>query len=117
MKRLRGPISLKQRLLLTLLVPLFCIMLGLGLLGTWLVSRVVEGISDRVLSGSLQAISETLSMQEGYLTLDLPPSALGMLENSDRDNVYYSVSFRGKVIIGYSELPAPPEQVPLEDVR
>jgi two-component system sensor histidine kinase TctE len=110
--------SLKRRLLLTLLLPLCCILLALGLSGTWLVRRTVEGTSDRVLSGSLQAISETLAMQEGYLTLDLPPSALGMLENADRDNVYYSVSYRGKVITGYRELPATDTaNLPLEDVR
>lgn len=110
--------SLKRRLLLTLLLPLGCILIGLGLSGTWLVNRTVEGTSDRVLSGSLQAISETLAMQEGYLTLDLPPSALGMLENSDRDNVYYSVSYRGKVITGYRELTAiGSEDMPLEDIR
>ena len=109
--------SLKGRLLLTLLLPLCLILTILGVGGAWLVQRTVEGSSDRVLSGSLQAISETLSMQEGYLTLDLPPSALGMLENSDRDNVYYSVSYHGKIITGYPELAAPPDSIPLEAVR
>ncbi|MDB5733915.1 MAG: hypothetical protein JWP16_281 [Alphaproteobacteria bacterium] len=107
--------SLKRRLLLTLFVPLCLILVALSFGGAWLVRRTVEGASDRVLSGSLQAISETLAMQEGYLTLDLPPSALGMLENADRDNVYYSISYRGKVITGYSELP-PPGNLRLEDV-
>ena len=100
-----GKPSLKRRLLLTLSLPLCCILLVLGVSGAWLVHRVVEGASDRVLSGSLQAIGETLAMQEGHLTLDLPPSALGMLENADRDNIYYSISYRGNVISGYSELP------------
>lgn len=98
--------SIKKRLLLTLLFPLGCILLILGAAGAWLIDRVVENTSDRVLSGSLQAISETLAMQKGYLTLDLPPSALGMLENADRDNVYYSVTYRGKLITGYPELAA-----------
>jgi two-component system sensor histidine kinase TctE len=115
--RLFQPASLKRRLLLTLLLPLGCIMLALGLSGAWLVSRVVQGVSDRVLSGSLQAISETLSMEEGHLTLDLPPSALGMLENSDRDNVYYSIRYRGKLITGYPELSAQEANLRLHDVR
>jgi len=111
--------SLKRRLLQTLLLPLCCMLLVLGLSGTWLVQRMVESSSDRVLSGSLQAISETLAIQEGYLTLDLPPSALGMLENADRDNVYYSVSYRGKVVTGYHELPPPrgADDLPLEEIR
>jgi two-component system sensor histidine kinase TctE len=97
-------VSVKKRLLLTLLLPLGVILLALGLSGAWLIDRVIENTSDRVLSGSLQAIAETLAVQKGYLTLDLPPSALGMLVNADRDNVYYSVSYRGKLITGYPEL-------------
>jgi two-component system sensor histidine kinase TctE len=78
---------------------------------------VVQSASDRVLSGSLQAISETLAMQEGYLTLDLPPSALGMLENADRDNVYYSVTYRGKLITGYPELSVIKNPLALEEIQ
>jgi two-component system sensor histidine kinase TctE len=112
-----GAPSLKRRLLLTLFLPLCVILFVLGASGAWLISLMVQGASDRVLSGSLQAISETLSMQEGNLTLDLPPSALGMLENSDRDNVYYSIRYRGNLITGYSELPAGNSELPLEVVR
>jgi two-component system, OmpR family, sensor histidine kinase TctE len=117
MKLIYHTLSLKRRLLLTLLLPLCGILLVLGTSGAWLTSLMVQGASDRVLSGSLQAISETLSMQEGYLTLDLPPSALGMLENSDRDNVYYSIRYRGKLVTGYPELPAENPGPPLEEIR
>ncbi|MBU3077410.1 sensor histidine kinase [Sphingomonas quercus] len=111
-------LSLKRRLLLTLLPPLCCILLALGLSGAWLVKRIVEDASDRVLSGSLQAVSETLEMQEGYLTMDLPPSALGMLENPDRDAIYYSVTYRGKLITGYPELAVhQPVQPRIEGIR
>jgi len=109
--------SLKKRLLLTLLVPLCAILLALGAAGAWLTHRIVQNVSDRVLSGSLQAISETLAMQEGYLTMDLPPSALGMLENADRDNVYYSVSYRGKLVTGYPELGLTTTHPPLEEIE
>lgn len=108
--------SIKGRLLLTLLLPLCVILIALGTAGAWLVQRNVESSSDRVLSGSLQAISETLVMQEGYITLDLPPSALGMLENADRDNVYYSVIYMGKVITGYPELTTGQGTIPLEGI-
>ncbi len=101
-----GKVSIRNRLLLTLLGPLGLIMLVLGLGGAWLIGRAVESSSDRVLSGSLEAIAETLAMQGGRLSLDLPPSALGMLENADRDNVYYSVTYQGKLITGYPELGA-----------
>jgi two-component system sensor histidine kinase TctE len=96
--------SLKKRLLVTLLLPLCGILLALWVLGTWFVHQIVESTSDRVLSGSLQAISETLTVEGGHLTLDLPPSALGMLENADRDNVYYNISYKGRLVTGYPEL-------------
>jgi two-component system sensor histidine kinase TctE len=92
-------------------------LIALGFSAAWLIRRNVESSSDRVLSGSLQAIGETLAMQEGYITLDLPPSALGMLENADRDNVYYSVIYRGKVITGYPELTAEQATLPLAGIR
>ena len=109
--------SLKRRLALTLLLPLCAILVGLGVAGAWLVHRVVEAASDRVLSGSLEAISETLAMEGGYITMDLPPSALGMLENSDRDNVYYNVSYHGKLITGYPELSVVTHNIRLEDIE
>lgn len=111
-----GQPSLKRRLLFTLFLPLCCILMALSLSGAWLARRIVDSTSDRVLSGSLQAISETLAVQEGHLTMDLPPSALGMLENADRDNVYYSISYRGKVITGYPELPPQSGRLRLEDI-
>ncbi len=109
--------SIKWRLLWTLLVPLCVILIALGISAAWLIRLNVESSSDRVLSGSLQAISETLAMQEGYITLDLPPSALGMLENADRDNVYYSVVFHGRVITGYPELTVEQAALPLAGIR
>ncbi|HEY4276186.1 MAG TPA: sensor histidine kinase N-terminal domain-containing protein [Rhizomicrobium sp.] len=110
--------SLKRRLLVTLLLPLCLILVTLGALSALFVRQIVESTSDRVLSGSLQAISETLAMEGGQLTLDLPPSALGMLENADRDNVYYSISYKGKLITGYPELSAAGiGPLPTEDVR
>jgi two-component system sensor histidine kinase TctE len=113
---MNGP-SIKRRLLWTLLLPLCVILVALGFSGAWLINRTVENSSDRVLSGSLQAIGETLAMQEGYITLDLPPSALGMLENADRDNVYYSVVYKGKVITGYPELKPEQAALPLTGIR
>lgn len=110
--------SLKNRLLMTLLVPLCGILIMLGLIGGWLARQMVQNSSDRVLSGSLQAIGETLTVEDGHLTLDLPASALGMLENADRDNVYYSITYKGGLVTGYSELSASEAaDLPVEEVR
>jgi two-component system sensor histidine kinase TctE len=111
-----GSPSLKKRLLVTLLLPLCAILILLGFAGAWLAQQMVQNTSDRVLSGSLQAIGETLTVDDGHLTLDLPPSALGMLENADRDNVYYSITYNGHVVTGYPELSSG-ANAPTQNVR
>jgi len=106
--------SLRRRLLLVLLIPLVCLAMLLGAGGAWFIHQVVEHANDRVLSGSTQAIAETLALEDGELTVDLPPAALGMLENADRDNVFYSVWHDRQLVTGYAELP-PGAPSPVED--
>ena len=96
---------MRARLLALLFVPLSLLAVVVGVGGAWAIHRVVESTNDRLLSGSLRAISETLGLEDGQVTFDLPPSALGMLDNSNRDNVYYSVRLANRLITGYSELP------------
>lgn len=101
--------SLQRRLLIGLLLPLICLAVVLGLGGAWFIHRVVEHANDRVLSGSTQAIAETLALDAGQISVDLPPAALGMLENADRDNVFYSVWHDRQLVTGYAELPPDPQ--------
>lgn len=79
------------------------LLLGVG--GAITINEVVEGVNDRLLGASARAISETLAMEDEEVTLDLPASALGMLENEARDNVYYSVWANGELLTGYPDLP------------
>jgi two-component system sensor histidine kinase TctE len=82
------------------------ILLGAG--GAWLINGIVEHTADRLLGASARAIAETLAVEQGEITLDLPPSALGMLENAQRDNVYYSVRRDADLVTGYPDLPSAP---------
>jgi two-component system sensor histidine kinase TctE len=99
--------SLRGRLLITLLLPLLALSLIFGGLGVWTIRRIVESSNDRLLSGSLLSITETLGIEGGQFTLDLPAAALGMLENPNGDSVYYRVTYDGRQITGYPSLPAP----------
>lgn len=81
------------------------VLLGVG--GAWLINGIVESTSDRLLGASARAIAETLAVEDDALVLDLPPFALGMLENNERDNIYYNVSHDGRVVTGYPDLPLP----------
>jgi two-component system sensor histidine kinase TctE len=108
--------SLTGRLLWALVGSLTIVAVVLGAGGAWLINGIVEGSADRLLGASARAIAETLAVDEGEITLDLPPFALGMLENNARDNVYYSVRHNGRLITGYPDLPtAAPAGVDLEE--
>ena len=102
----RQPPRLRTRLVLTMLVPLLAAAIGLGVAGYWLTGSVAEQTNDRVLAGALGAIAETVAVEDGEVTLDLPPAAFGMLENSERDNVYYRIARGRAVLTGYADLPA-----------
>ncbi|WP_404482905.1 sensor histidine kinase [Novosphingobium sp. BL-52-GroH] len=87
--------------------PLVIPALALGLIGWVLISDVVRRTNDRVLGGALGAIAETVQVERGEVTLDLPPAAFGMLENAERDNVYYRIAVGDQLLTGYADLPAP----------
>ncbi|MBB4860420.1 two-component system sensor histidine kinase TctE [Novosphingobium chloroacetimidivorans] len=100
-------LALRTRLLATLIAPLLTIAIVLGLAGATLIADVVRRTNDRVLGGALGAISETVQVERGEVTLDLPPAAFGMLENTERDNVYYRIAVGSELLTGYADLPAP----------
>lgn len=107
--------SLLRRLIWTLVGSLSVVAVLLGAGGAWLIHGIVEGANDRLLGASARAIAETLAVEDGEITLDLPPFALGMLENSARDNIYYSVRQNGALLTGYPDLPsADPRELHVE---
>ncbi|MGN6424398.1 MAG: sensor histidine kinase [Asticcacaulis sp.] len=100
----RSP-SLTGRLIGGLIVPMVLLALALGIAGAISVRHAVTTVSDTILLASSHAIAETLAVDKGEVTLDLPPSAFGMLENNAQDNVYYTIHHKGQVITGYADLP------------
>jgi two-component system sensor histidine kinase TctE len=109
-------VSLTGRLFRGLVGPMAGLALLLGLGGAWAIERFVEVVNDRLLGASARAVAETLGVEDGEITLDLPPWALGMLENSSRDNIYYNVYDGDHLITGYPNLP-PPAKALLGDQR
>jgi len=78
---------------------------ALGVGGSWAISEMVEAVNDRILSAASRAIADSLTVEEGEVSLELSPAIFGMLENNSRDNVYYSVRYRGRHLTGYGDLP------------
>ncbi len=91
-----------------MVVPMAGLALLLGIGGSWAITAAVEAVNDRILSAASQAIAESLAVEDGEITLHLPPSAFAMLEDAERDNVYYSISYGNAVISGYADLPKVP---------
>lgn len=103
-KRGRQP-SLRRNLMVRMLLPAAALAVVLGAGGALLIRDVVETTHDRLLDGSVLAIAERLAVDEdGEVTVDLPPVALGMLESQAQDRIYYSVSYNGALVTGYRDL-------------
>jgi two-component system sensor histidine kinase TctE len=102
-----APLSLTGRLFRGLVGPMIGLALVLGAGGAWAIHTLVEAVNDRLLGASARAVAETLEVQDGAITLDLPPWALGMLENTSRDNIYYNVYEGDRLLTGYPHLPPP----------
>jgi two-component system sensor histidine kinase TctE len=97
--------SLRRTLLTNLVAPAIVLAAVLGVGGMMMIHGVVETTHDRLLDGSVLAIAERVGVEDGELTVDLPPVALGMLESQSHDSIYYAVSYQGELTTGYKDLP------------
>lgn len=97
--------SLAVRLLFALVLPMsaFAVVLGGG--GAFITQQVVNRSADRLQAGAIRAIAETMSVEDGKVRANIPPWALGVLGNPERDRVYYSVRQSGRLLTGYDDLP------------
>lgn len=97
--------SLTYRLLRRLVVPMAVVAVLLGVGGSWVITRSVETVNDRILSAASRAIADSLVYEDGEIGLNLSPAIFGMMEDAERDNVYYSVRNGGRLLTGYADLP------------
>lgn len=97
--------ALTVRLLLALVVPLLVSSVLIGFGGAWVIRSVVDYTSDRLLAGSVRAIAESTTFENGRLLVDMPPWALALLDSPQRDSVYYSVRHDDQLLTGYADLP------------
>ena len=96
--------SLTGRLLVAMLLPMSLLAVVIGVGGSWAAGELVEAVNDRILSAASRAIADSLTVDQGKIGLSLSPAIFGMLENNERDNVYYSVRYEGRLLTGYPDL-------------
>jgi two-component system sensor histidine kinase TctE len=102
----RAGASLTARLLRGMVLPMAGLALLLGIGGALAIHGAVQTVNDRILGAASRAIADSLSVEDGEIALNLSPAIFGMIEDTERDNVYYSVRQRGRVITGYGDLPS-----------
>lgn len=73
--------------------------------------RAAENAYDRLLVGAAEQIRETLRIEDGAITTDIPVSAFVALSVSRQERVFYRVvGPSGETLTGYDDLPASPLQ-------
>lgn len=72
--------------------------------------RAAEDAYDRLLVGAAEQIRETLRIEDGAITTDIPVSAFVALSLSRQERVFYRVvGPAGETLTGYDDLPASPK--------
>ena len=102
-------IALRTRLLVAMIGPLLGVAMLLGIAGAALIADVVRRTNDRVLGGALGAIAETVQVERGEVTLDLPPAAFACALAA----LALSLATRAAVTLGTGE---PAATIPLHPV-
>ena len=107
MKRLS---SLRQQLLLWLLLPLGLLLLINAFFSHRTADLTANRAFDSLLIASADTIADQVMLRDGMLTVDVPYVALQLLETDLQERVYYRVvAPNGKTLTGYGDLPMPPK--------
>jgi two-component system, OmpR family, sensor histidine kinase TctE len=102
------PYTLVNRMLLAQIMPLAVVAVVLLIAGAWTSYRVVERTSDRLLAGAMEIIRESVTLEDGRISVDVAPWSLALLDSPERDAVFYSVRDGETLVTGYDELPILP---------
>lgn len=103
-----APYSLRRRLLVAMFTAFFVIIsvISVGLLSY--ARRAADRTYDFLLEGSAIAILERVSQTQDGIFVDLPPSALEILELATDDLVFYRIfQSDGETLTGDNDLPLP----------
>lgn len=99
------PTSIRKRLFYQLAIVAAVLSLAFVMVVRGVASRAAEGTQDDILAASATAIADSLSSEQGEVTLELPYSALSMLGTINEDRVFYRVTVEGETLTGYPDLP------------
>ena len=115
-ERSKRTFSLRKRVAWRLIPPMAIILL---LNAFWFYKGAMDAANrayDRSLTASLKSIAESIHATGGSITVDIPYSALDILEEGVQERVYYAiVGADGSRLTGYDDLPLPIQRVGVEE--
>ncbi len=104
-----GRISVRRRLLATLLALFAAALAALYLLVRGYAHQTADTTYDQLLRASVLSIADSLQLVQGEWRMDMPYASLALLEQAPRDRVFYRVVAKGgELVSGYADLPSPP---------
>ena len=107
MKRLNDK-SIRQRLLLWLLIPLSSLWVVSSAITYFLAESYAEDLYDAQLLNSADSVIGRLRLHENGVDADLPPAAVALLRHNFKDRVYFQViKSNGTLLDGDRDLPMP----------
>lgn len=108
--RLR-PRSIRQRLVLLLLLAAAILSAILFVSVRAIASASVEATQDSILGAATIAIAEELRGGEAGVSIEIPYAAFSMLGSIGEDRVFYRILVNGETVTGYADLPLPTDPV------
>jgi len=97
--------SIRRRLLLSLLLGASVLTVGVYFMILSVARQVAQESQDNVLSASAISILESARYAGGEIIVDLPYSALSMLDSVSDERVFYAIRMEDEFLSGYRDLP------------
>lgn len=99
--------SIRRRLLVLLLAGSAVLAVLLYFVVLSVTRQVAQQSQDNVLAASAMSILSSARVVNGEITIDLPYSALSMLDSVTDERVFYAIRLGGEFLSGYGDLPRP----------
>ena len=99
--------SIRRRLLILLLVGAAIFSVLLYFIVQSVARQVAQESQDNILAASALSVMDSARSVEGEITVDLPYSALSMLDSVTHERVFYAIWLGQEHLTGYADLPRP----------
>ncbi len=104
-ERLAASGSLRNRLVLTLIVGAALLALLLFLAVRNFANQIAQQSQDQILSASVTSILDAALIRDGRIEIDMPYAAFSMLSTPTDDRVFYAIYQDQTFLSGYDDLP------------